>query len=297
MESKRSEIKVGIAVLLSLVILVGGVMWGKGYRLRTARYGIEVVFDNVAGLEPGCNVLANGVMKGRVTKIVLREGHVMVRAAVDKNVTLYSDYRVTIESPTVMAGKVLALYPGSKLPPADVSKPLRGEPPLGMGEAVTIFQNISEDFSTALHNLNTLMVSLNVIVGDTMNQQNVAGLLSNAEGTARTTKEWLSENRDDLTDIVTRLKTTLDATELLVHTTEARLAATLDGVDSTTAQISDLTASLRAIADEIQREDGTVGKLLRDDGLYTRLNRTLAELDSLAKSIRTKGLRHRITFF
>lgn len=297
MESKRSEIKVGIAVLLSLVILVVGIMWGKGFRLRTARYNIEAIFENVAGLESGCNVLANGVIKGRVTKIVLREGHVLVRAAVDKNVTLYSDYRVTIESPTVMAGKVLALYPGSKLPPADVSKPLRGEPPLGMGEAVTIFQNISEDFSTALHNLNTLMVSLNVIVGDTMNQQNVAGLLGNAEGTVRTTKEWLSENRDDLTDIVTRLKTTLDATELLVHTTEARLAATLDGVDSTTAQISDLTASLRAIADEIQREDGTVGKLLRDDGLYTRLNRTLAELDSLAKSIRTKGLRHRITFF
>lgn len=297
MDSKRSEIKVGIAVLVSLVILVVGVMWGKGYRLRSARYGIEVIFENVAGLETGCNVLANGVIKGRVTKIVLREGHVMVRAAVDKNVTLYSDYRVTIESPTVMAGKVLALYPGSKLPPADVSKPLRGEPPLGMGEAVTIFQNISEDFSTALHNLNTLMVNLNVIVGDTVNQQNVAGLLSDAGGTARTTNEWLNQNREDLTDIVSRLKTTLDATELLVHTTEARLNATLDGVDSTTAQISALTASLRAIADQINREDGTVGKLLRDDELYVRLNRTLAELDSLAKSVRTKGLRHRITFF
>jgi phospholipid/cholesterol/gamma-HCH transport system substrate-binding protein len=296
-DSKRSEIKVGIAVLVSLVILVVGVMWGKGYRLRSARYGIEVIFENVAGLETGCNVLANGVIKGRVTKIVLREGHVMVRAAVDKNVTLYSDYRVTIESPTVMAGKVLALYPGSKLPPADVSKPLRGEPPLGMGEAVTIFQNISEDFSTALHNLNTLMVNLNVIVGDTVNQQNVAGLLSDAGGTARTTNEWLNQNREDLTDIVSRLKTTLDATELLVHTTEARLNATLDGVDSTTAQISALTASLRAIADQINREDGTVGKLLRDDELYVRLNRTLAELDSLAKSVRTKGLRHRITFF
>jgi len=296
-ESKRSEIKVGIAVLVSLVILVVGVMWGKGFRLRSARYGIEVIFDNVAGLETGCNVLANGVIKGRVTKILLREGHVMVRAAVDKNVMLYSDYRVTIESPTVMAGKVLALYPGSKLPPADVSKPLRGEPPLGMGEAVTIFQNISEDFSTALHNLNTLMVNLNVIVGDTMNQQNVAGLLSDVGGTAHTTNQWLSENRDELTDIVTRLKTTLDATELLVHTTEARLNATLNGVDSTTAEISALTASLRVIADQINREDGTVGKLLRDDELYVRLNRTLAELDSLAKSIRTKGLRHRITFF
>jgi phospholipid/cholesterol/gamma-HCH transport system substrate-binding protein len=296
-EPKRTEIKVGIAVLVSLVILVVGVMWGKGYRLRTARYPIEVVFENVAGLETGCNVLANGVIKGRVTKISLREGHVMVRAAVDKNVMLYSDYRITIESPTVMAGKVLALYPGSKPPLADISKPLRGEPPLGVGEAVTIFQNISEDFSTALHNLNTLMVNLNIIVGDTANQRNVSGLLSDAGEAARTTNQWLNENRGDLTQIVSRLKTTLDATELLVHTTEARLNATLDSVDSTTAQISALTVSLRSIADEINRKDGTVGKLLRDDELYTRLNHTLAEIDSLAKSLRTKGLRHRITFF
>lgn len=297
MDAKRNEIKVGVAVLVSVIILVGGIMWGKGYRLRVARYEISVLFDNVAGLEPGCNVLANGVVKGRVTNIILNEGRVTVHAAVDKNVTLYSDYRITIESPTVMAGKVLALYPGSKLPPAEVTKPLRGEPPMGMGEAVGIFQSISEDFRTALHNLNTLVVSLNVIVGDTLNQQHVSDLLTDASGTVRTSNEWLRDNRDDLTDIVLRLKTTMEATELLVHNTEAHLNSTLDGVDSTTAQITALSASLRVITDQIGRGDGTLGKLLRDDELYLRLNHTLTQLDSLSQSLRNKGLKHRITFF
>lgn len=297
MDSKRNEIKVGIAVLISLVILIGGIMWGKGYRIRTARYDIQVVFDNVSGLESGSNVHANGVVKGRVTKIELRDGRVTVRAAVDKTVTLYSDYRITIESPTVMAGKVLALYPGSQMPPADISVPLKGEPPMGMGEAVGIFQGISEDFRTALVNVNSLMVNLNRIVGDTMNQQHVASLLTDASGSARTTNEWLRDNRDDLSEIVDRLRTTLEATELLIHTTEARLNSTLAGVDSTSAQINALTASLRQIADQIAREDGTVGKILRDDELYARLNKTLAGLDSLAQSVRTKGLKHRITLF
>jgi phospholipid/cholesterol/gamma-HCH transport system substrate-binding protein len=296
-DSKRNELKVGIAVLVSLIILIGGIIWGKGYRLRVARYEIEVLFDNVAGLESGCNVLANGVVKGRVTKITLHEGRVTVSAAVDKSVTLYSDYHITIESPTVMAGKVLALYPGSQLPTADLSKPLAGETPLGMGEAVGIFQNISADFRTALHNLNELMVNLNTIVGDTVNQQHVSDLLTDASGTARTSNEWLRDNRDDLTEIVRRLKTTLDATELLVHTTEARLNTTLDGVDSTTAQITALSASLRTIADQVNREDGTLGKLLHDDELYQRLTQTLAQVDSLSQSLRTKGLKHRITFF
>jgi phospholipid/cholesterol/gamma-HCH transport system substrate-binding protein len=296
-ESRRNEIRVGIAVLISLVMLVGGIIWGKGYRLRTSRYAIEVVFDNVSGLEAGANVLANGVTKGRVTNIILREGEVWVGAKVDKNVTLYSDCRITIESPTVMAGKVLAIYPGHKMPLADLSKPLKGIPPLGVGEVMTIFESVTNDLQSVLHNVNTLVTNLNRVAGDTINQEHLSSLLASADNVARTSDEWLTENRAQLSETLDRLETAIVEAEALVSTTQSRLGVTLAGVDSATAQINALALSLRELTDKINSDQGTVGKLLTDDELYNRLNHALAEIDSLSKSLRTQGLRTRIRIF
>jgi phospholipid/cholesterol/gamma-HCH transport system substrate-binding protein len=297
MDARRNEIKVGLAVLISIAILIGGIIWGKGYSLRASRYPIEVVFDNVGGLESGTNVLANGVVKGKVTDISLKGGKVFVRAVVDKSVTLFSNYRITIESPTVMAGKVLALEPGDKLPLADVARPLRGQPPLGVGEAVTIFENLSTDIQTALHNLDTLLVNLNKVAGDTANQNHVSELLADASGAARTSNEWLSENREKLTSTLTQLEGAVTAMNDLIHTTESRLQSTMNGVDSTASQISNLTTSVQGIVSQANSENGTLGKLINDPELYERMNRALGQADSLIKEIRAKGIKTHITIF
>ncbi len=297
MDSKRNEIKVGIAVLLSLIILIGGVMWGKGYRLRASRYNIEVIFSNVGGLEPGSNVLANGVVKGRVTGVELRGGKVHVRAAIDQNVILMSDYRITIESPTMMAGKVLMVLPGEKTPPAEITQPLTGQDPMGMSEAVGIIEDVTDEFRLALKNVNTLVISLNTIVGDTANQDNIAGLLKESRGAAQTTNEWLTENRERLTATLVRLDEAIASLQSLSTNAENRLTGTLTKADSALSEITVLGAKLRELAAKLESEDGTMGKLLNDDELYKRLNQTLAEVDSLAHQIRTKGMKQKIVLF
>lgn len=297
MDSRRNELKVGIAVLFSLIMLVGGIMWGKGYRLRAARYQITVVFDNVGGLESGSNVLANGVVKGRVGRIELREGKVYVSASVDKSVTLYKDYKITIESPTVMAGKVISLYPGSELPPADVSQSLTGESPMGVTEAVEIFESISSDFQTALINLNTLVTNLNLIAGDSANRANVAAILSDSRRVTHSTSELLAENRARLTGTVMKLDSALSHAQRLLRQTETRMDSSLTGFDAAMTEVTRLSASLRTAVEQINRGEGTMGKLVTSDELWERLNRTLAEVDSLAHSIRTKGLRNKIVLF
>lgn len=133
----NQELKVGITVLVSLVILVGGIMWGKGFRLQAKRYNFTVMFKNTGGLEDGANVLANGVVKGHVTDIEFNEGFVKVSATIDKDVTIYSDYAVTIEAPTVMAGQVLNVTTGTMQPQIDVTQPLQGTDPQGMSTIVT----------------------------------------------------------------------------------------------------------------------------------------------------------------
>jgi phospholipid/cholesterol/gamma-HCH transport system substrate-binding protein len=295
--SRRNEIRVGLAVIISLITLVGGIMWGKGYRLKTSRYPFEVIFTNVGGLESGANVLANGVIKGRVTSIILQGGKVLVKGTIDKNVMIFSDYRITIESPTVMAGKALSVLPGQTLPLADLAHPLSGESPMGMSEAVAMFQDISSDLRRALKDLDTLLVSVNHVAADTVNQRHVTEMITNASSAAKTTSEWLAENRAQLTATLDELTATLVATKTFMQNTDSRLGGTMTGVDSAMAQITGLTASLKETVDRINRSEGTVGKIISSDELYIRLNQTLAQVDSLARSIRTQGMKQRIVLF
>src|ERR1700722_7004819 len=46
-----------------------------------------------------------------------------------------------------------------------------------------------------------------------------------------------------------------------------------------------LSVSLRGIVDQIQKGDGTIGKLINDPDLYDHLNETAAKIDAMATSI------------
>jgi phospholipid/cholesterol/gamma-HCH transport system substrate-binding protein len=297
MDGRKNEIRVGLAVIISLVFLVAGIMWGKGYSLRSSRYHIEVVFDNVGGLENGANVLANGVVKGKVASIRLEGGKVYVEASIDKNVTLYSDYQITVESPTVMAGKALSIIPGSKPPLADVNHTLQGENPVGMTEAVHVFQTIASDVQVTLRDLDSLIVNLNKVASDSTTRVGITSLVNSASEVAKTSNEWLIKNRERLTHTVTLAESTLVTVKDLTQNTAQRLNGTLTGVDSATAQLADLAASARQTVAMINRGEGTIGKVLTDSSLYVRLNKTLAEVDSLAREIRTKGMKQKIVLF
>jgi phospholipid/cholesterol/gamma-HCH transport system substrate-binding protein len=298
-ERNRNELKVGLAVIISLIMLVVGIMWAKGFSLKVKQYDFVVVFKNVQGLEPGASVLANGLDKGRVHDIELSEGRVLIHASVDNDVKIFSDYRIVIESPTLLAGKVLSIYPGGKPPYADLSKPLQGSETLGMTEAVEIARDISQDLKHAIQNLNEVLVNLNDIVGDSANQANLAGTLTDTRDAAQMSVQWLRENRETLTKTLDRMEETFNKAQQVLNTTDVRIASTADQVDTTLARINELSSSVHQVLTLLQSDQTTAGKLLHDDDLYIRLNDVLAELDSLAVEVREHGLkmRHSLKIF
>lgn len=294
---KTNELKVGLAVLISLVILIGGIMWGKGFRLQSSRYTVQVVFTSVGGLEEGANVMANGVVKGTVKTIQFRDGNILVTAAIDKEVRIYSDYFITIESPTVMAGNALSIYTGTERPEVDTTKPLDGDNPMSMSAVAAEVKAFAAKIEGTLDHLNDLLINMNTVVGDTANQENMNKLLAEAAESAKQTNELLSENRRKITESLDKLDTILANTVEISKTANDRLGHTIDEVDSAMAAIESLAQELRDFVARLENENSTVGKLLTDDELYIRLTQTLAEVDSLSASLRTKGLRHKIVFF
>lgn len=297
MSSRRSEIQVGLAVLVSLILLIGGILWGKGIRMAVSRYSIRVSFENIGGLEPGSNVLANGVIAGRVTGIELEDGKVYVKANVDKNVVLYSDAKFTVESPTLMAGRVLSILPGSKVPPLTDVQALVGTEPFGVSEAMTIMQDMAGSFKTTLKEMNALLTSMNAVAGDSAFQKSIINVANNADEVSKISADMLRNNRVQLEQTLDQLSATIASAERLTTKAAARIDTTFNAVDAALVEVTSLAASLREITVKMNDGSSTMGRLFTDDELYTRLNTTLADVDSLVVSIRKNGLRNKIVLF
>ncbi len=299
MERSRNELRVGMVLLAAIVVLVGGIMWAKGFSLKVRQYDITVVFDDVQGLEAGSNVLANGVEKGRVHKIYLKEGHVYVDASIDKDVKLFRDYRIIVDSPTLLAGKVLSMYPGHEPPYTNTDSVLIGSPTLGMAQAVEMFKDLSSDLKLTINNLNAVLVSFEEIVGDSTNQANIRGTITNSADMTRLSAEWLRDNRQALTTTLDQVEQTFVKAQELMATTETQLSSSMTNFDSTLVQINTVATSLRQVLDALNSDQSTAGKMLHDDELYVRLNTVLAELEGLAGDVRTRGLkmRHSLKLF
>lgn len=265
--------------------------------MAVSRYSIRVSFENIGGLEPGSNVLANGVIAGRVTGIELEDGKVYVKANVDKNVVLYSDAKFTVESPTLMAGRVLSILPGSKVPPLTDVQALVGTEPFGVSEAMTIMQDMAGSFKTTLKEMNALLTSMNAVAGDSAFQKSIINVANNADEVSKISADMLRNNRVQLEQTLDQLSATIASAERLTTKAAARIDTTFNAVDAALVEVTSLAASLREITVKMNDGSSTMGRLFTDDELYTRLNTTLADVDSLVVSIRKNGLRNKIVLF
>ncbi|MFH1010694.1 MAG: MlaD family protein [bacterium] len=297
METRAAEIKVGLAVLAAFAILVIGIMWGKGIKLRSDRYPIVVHFQNIAGLEKGALVLVNGVPKGKVTRVTLAPDHVAVRCLVDNDVRILSDYRVTIESVQLMAGAVVSIYPGTAGRPVDIELPLGGLPPMGISEVVGLIDEFSEDFKKVLANLNSVLIHLDDIVGDSANRVHLSRSLANLDRGSGDAAAWIAENRQSLTRSISHLEGTLASLDAVVERSEGKIGQTVARFDSASAQLQTVATDMHLLITDVRQGEGTLGRLTTDPELYNRLNSVAANLDSLIQKIRKRGLTTRIVLF
>jgi len=293
----KKEIKVGSTLLLSLVILIGGIMWGKGLRLSAKRYPVTVMFQNTGGLENGANVLANGVLKGSVKRIEFFDGYVKVTASIDEDVVIYSDYIVTIESPTVMAGQALSIYTGTDKVRADIATPLAGTDPMGMSTMMGKIQDFGARIETTLNHLDSLLIDAHTVLGDTSNQANLNKLMTNAADVAKTSNEMLTANRKLLEASLIDLRAAMASTRELTEKLNGSSGGTIAAIDSAMFALTGTANEIRTLVAQVNSGEGTMGKLFTDDELYKRLNETLIEVDSLSHELRTNGMRQKIVFF
>jgi phospholipid/cholesterol/gamma-HCH transport system substrate-binding protein len=315
--TRRNEVLVGASIILGLALIVWGTIWMKGAGFGREENEIRARVPEAGQLLKGAAVKLRGVPIGRVESIALEErsGGVIITMNINANVTLPED-PVVLLSPESMFGDWQAqifprssfpsyayaespdpqVIPGYSLPDISRLTAVADEIAQNMASLSARFeeaftQETAQNVRDAIENIQKVSQQLtSLIERQQRNADEVAGSLAQtsealgaaAETAGRAFAEFeaaLGGGR--LAGIVSNVqKTSVTADSLsrvLLKTThDMRIAAA--SADTTLRTVG-------AIAQAVQRGEGTLGKLLSDTTMYFRMIETNAEVQRLLRDI------------
>jgi phospholipid/cholesterol/gamma-HCH transport system substrate-binding protein len=279
MSDSSVKVTVGAIVIIAAAIALIGVIWLGQYTLYGERIIITVRFADVAGLEKGDVLTVAGVHKGRVADIRLDGREALVEILLDGEIWLGEDASFTIRSKNALGEKLVAVDPGTSSVALDLSVPLRGEVQRDLLES-------TEDLGALAARLGDIIASLERnVLNDTVLSA-FRETIVNLEAATSSISRMAADNRGDLKAAVSHMRSAAGdfgraASDLgeLVDKNEATVTNAIGRLSMVAERLDTLTAGLES-------GEGTLGKLLEDEGLYVSLKSTVDELHSLIEDIK-----------
>ncbi len=257
------EIKVGIFVVLMLLGLVflttqiskSGFSWKK-------MHTYTLYFSNSSGLLPSSPVEYEGFRVGYAEEIALEGRRVRVTARVDPDVKIYSDSRVFLKARGLLGEKIIQIEGGGE-----------GEiiPDGGRIDA----ENRAQSFEDAVSNMNELIVSVKDMVKGGPGKASVQDIIENTSQATQSLKRLLKDRDQDMDKIVANLRVITDSLRSAVETTDPSQKDIGQAMRDTIDKIDRVASNLEKITTRLERGEGSVGKLLKDEKTVEKLNDAL----------------------
>jgi phospholipid/cholesterol/gamma-HCH transport system substrate-binding protein len=282
MEKLSNELKVGILVFAAMALL-SILVFGVGeVRLFERGHHYRVIFDSSAGLNEGAAVRMGGVKVGSVRNIdfIDYEGkrRVVVDLLVRKDLILHGKDRFKITMIGLLGDNYVEIEPGpSKAEVINPGATVVGAEVIGMDEMFKMVQDglgsINEmldeptvaSFKKTVHNTETMSTDLAYI---------------------------LDESREDITVTLGNLRSMSYRLDGMIERNEGNFDTTMDNLSLMSGDLRYTATSLRGIAEGLEAGEGSAGKLLKDDQLYTDLIDTTSEAKTLLQDVRERPGRY-----
>lgn len=276
----RREITVGALVLLGILIFVLGSMWLSGRDLSRGNRLVRVEFDDVGNLKEGSAVRVSGVQLGSVQDIEFIDvGRVLVTLSVDPRIEPKADAVVQIASVGLVGDVQIVMNPGDStaLPPEAI---LQGSTARGFMELGGELSDEARATMAAFRELATGRLA------DDIHQTLVS--LERLANTYSNTRSGpvaeLTRTMETLQQLSARIDTVFQGPEL------ERSLSNLDSVSVKVGRLSDqfagTSARLDSLLSRVNRGEGTLGRLATDTTMYAQLTSLSASLKAFVDDLR-----------
>ncbi|MGH7475163.1 MAG: MlaD family protein [Longimicrobiales bacterium] len=276
----RREVLVGAFALAGLLAILIALFTMTDAATFRGRYIVTAVVDNAGGLRRGDPVQMRGVNIGRVQTFDIGTDAVAVRLELDGEYEVPADSRLVLESGGLLGGRIANIIPGIATEPLEQGDVLRGSIATGLTEATA---SISQGAERALMQINALLSEPTV---DAFGRSAI-----DLQQTLAQLSGLITEQRRELVALSASLRRT--AIQIEAATGEGELQALIgrldvltQGADEATTALGRASASIELVVGRLERGEGTLGLLSRDDQLYNNLNEAAVSVRMLAQDIR-----------
>ena len=283
MKAWSRNVKIGIAFLVSLVMIYFGVNFLKGVNIFQKQNTYISVFDNVNNLNVSSPVLVNGYQVGLVNSIHMMETdslNLAVEIRLDKGFKVKKGSKLEFSSDFLGGSSVnlsINPYTTEYLSPGDT---IPGTRSVGLMDGVA---RVIPKTDAILSRIDSVSIALQTIATDPSwlsAIESMSKTMKQLEASSTSLKTVMSNLENDLpaignnlTDISSNFK------KVSQELAEINVQKTFNSLDSTIVNLKHLSTSLTST-------DNSLGKLTNDTQLHDSLTSTINSATQLLEDIR-----------
>ena len=291
------EIGIGILVILGTLMSVFSYNYLKGINLFEKTRTFKVIYTKVDGLSPSNPVTLNGYKIGKVQKINFNSNdtkELIVDIVIENEVKFSKTSKAELYETGLIGGKAIAIIPDyDNNAIAESGDYLIGSVKPGLTDLVNqIMPQIQLQLEAVMKKAGIVLSNINTLFDEETKKSlkssidQFASLTNSLSDTSENINDFIKDNSPNLTTTIDNLNaTSLKMKDMSNSMSEVDLNLILTNLDSTISNLNNIT-------NKLNQGEGTVGKLIYDDGLFKNLDNATKNLEELIEDIKLNPKRY-----
>ena len=269
----------------------------KGINLFEKTRTFKVVYTKVDGLSPSNPVTLNGYKIGKVQRINFNSNdtkELIVDIVIENDVKFSKTSKAELYETGLIGGKAIAIIPDyDNNAVAESGDYLIGSVKPGLTDLVNqIMPQIQLQLEAVMKKAGVVLSNINTLFDEETKKSlkssidEFASLTNSLSETSGNINDFIKDNSPNLTTTIDNLNaTSLKMKDMSNSMSEVDLNLILTNLDSTISNLNNIT-------NKLNQGEGTIGKLIYDDGLFKNLDNATKNLEELIEDIKLNPKRY-----
>ncbi len=292
---KRTEFKVGVTVIISVVVLLWVLGWAKNFSFNSNEKTLSISFQNIAGLLVGDVVSVQGIKEGFVKDIRNENNSVIVTVTLSETTNLKEDARFSIMMIDLMGGKKIEIVPGVSSSKIDYSKIQSGEFLGDISTSMAALGAVQDDLVDVIFEVKETLNSLNKLLGNSEFMDELQNSVISLNKLIAKTDKIISDNSNLFSSLLKNSNELVTNSNQFIVENSADLKTSISNINGVLNNANGLIKKMDDFFDEVKNQENNIGKIIYDEKIISDLSSTLKQLKELSelinKQLKEEGLK------